>query len=712
MNTFSEVYQTLRRKNRGQYALLCGCLFFSVLLISAYAIIMRSPTVMRVLPEGGDSRKQVMMIFVLSVIGCGVFSLYAAMLFFRQKSRDTGIFFALGAKRSLVERHRMRELVVLSTVSCAAGIVLSIPFAWTVWKLFRLFIVDTAEMKLSVPLQALLIPLAFAVVMIAVLIVLGYRSIRRVNIIDIIQESHRSEPIHAVPRWYGPVGILLLGGGALLGYLIPTFTVLVLHWYMPEALSALFYLPALVGMYMILLHTVVNGWRKKRHKYRDLIATSQMKFQGRQTVQNLLVMSLLIAGAYFGSFYMPMLGTGAMIAYDAREIDYLYHFRNDQDIPQEQEVRQLADEYAVTITDWTQATMLRLAVDGTEGIESDNGALGTTYETVYFNPVQSNLFLSASSYTALTGQEVDIPHGTLGAVYTSDGSDNYMFNEPPTQVTNTQSGEKLDITDVRTLTWESLCGHYVMNDEDFAVLREGLPDEWTETLCAFDVEHCDETYDFGKALLYEIIDRSGPEVELYDAWDPVEKQRVESRGEPYFMDPENLEANGLVGIDYSQRDSSEFRMYWQYMPQFRVIDKADFVQTTGVFLMMFVFIALVCFAAVFIIAFTRSMTIAITGKQLYEDLRHLGASNAYLYRTIRSQIRRVFLTPAIIGTGVIWAFYTMILYFNDNRLSVQEMLGMLLCAGIIVGISALFYALYRMTLRRACAMLEISIDTH
>ena len=72
----------------------------------------------------------------------------------------------------------------------------------------------------------------------------------------------------------------------------------------PSGVEAVFYLPALVGMYMILLHTVVNGWRK-RHKYRDIIATSMMKFQGRQTVRNMLVMTLLIAGAYFASFTPP-----------------------------------------------------------------------------------------------------------------------------------------------------------------------------------------------------------------------------------------------------------------------------------------------------------------------------------------------------------------------------------------------------------------------
>ena len=99
MSQFSQVCRTLRRKNWRQYALLSGCSFFSVLLITAYVCMMRSPTILSVLPEGGDSRKQVMMVFVLAVVGCAVFTTYAAGLFFRQRSRETGVFLALGATR-------------------------------------------------------------------------------------------------------------------------------------------------------------------------------------------------------------------------------------------------------------------------------------------------------------------------------------------------------------------------------------------------------------------------------------------------------------------------------------------------------------------------------------------------------------------------------------------------------------------------------------
>ena len=54
--------------------------------------MMRSPTILTVLPEGGDSRKQVMMVFVLAVLGCGVFTTYASGLFFRQSPGSLACF--------------------------------------------------------------------------------------------------------------------------------------------------------------------------------------------------------------------------------------------------------------------------------------------------------------------------------------------------------------------------------------------------------------------------------------------------------------------------------------------------------------------------------------------------------------------------------------------------------------------------------------------
>ena len=43
--TFAGVYAKLRHENRKNYLLLFGCCFFSVLIITAYVTMMRTPTV-------------------------------------------------------------------------------------------------------------------------------------------------------------------------------------------------------------------------------------------------------------------------------------------------------------------------------------------------------------------------------------------------------------------------------------------------------------------------------------------------------------------------------------------------------------------------------------------------------------------------------------------------------------------------------------------
>lgn len=706
MKTFTQVYAALRRKNKGQYALLTGCCFFSVLLITAYVCMMRSPTILSVLPEGGDSRKQVMMIFVLAVIGCAVFTTYAAGLFFRQKSRETGVFLALGTSRKQLKRELRRDLAIISLGACAAGAILGGPLAWGLWQVFRALVVDTEEMSLTFGPAAYTYALAFSAYVTAMLFFLGGRSIRKTNIMDVVQESHKSEPIREVKHWYGWVGMILLAVGGFCGYIAPTVFVRGLHWYPPEGLTAVFYLPALVGLYMILLHTVANGWGGKRRKYQDMISVSQMRFQGQQTVRNMLVMTVLIAGAYFATFYAPMLGTGAMMGYDARPVDYAYHFRADQDIPQEGEVRALAEEYNVSITSWAQSPMARLAVDGTRQVETE-GSLGTTWESVYYEQAKSDLFLSESAYNALTGEDLNLQPGEIAGIMDATGDGQGVFGGEVSLVTNPFTGERWPVTMVEDLRNDLLFGRYVVDDADYKEMTASLPDDWREEMVFFNVENDQETYDFAKALFYEIVDRSGPEVALYDSFDPIAREIELAETGEYFLDPETCEKYGFPSIDYGQRDSSNFRLYWQYMPQFRVLDKADFVKTTAVFLMLFLFIAIVCFSAVIVIAFTRCLTIAITNRRVYDDLRRLGSPREYLFHSARSQVRRVFLVPMVTGTALIYAFYTMIMYFNDNRLTTGEVAGLGICLLLIAAVSAVLYGVYRLTRRSVCRKLGI-----
>lgn len=709
MRHFSEVYRHLRRKNWRQYALLAGCTFFSVLLITAYACMMRSPTVLTILPEGGDSRKQVMMVFVLAVLGCAVFTTYASGLFFRQKSREIGTFLALGATRHQLKTELSKELALLSLGSCAAGALLGVPLSWGIWQIFRTMIVDTEEMVLRFDAQAYLFALAFSVFVILMLFLMGWRSIRRTNIIDIVQESHKSEPIRAVPRWYGPVGVLLIALGGFLGYFMPSFFVKVLHWHAPSVVDALFYLPALIGLYILLLHTVVNGWGGKKKQYRDLISTSMMKFQGRQTVRNMLVMTVLLAGAYFASFYAPMMLSSSGTSVASRPYDYLYHYRCDQDMIGQNDVAQLAQKHNVDITTWVTATGSILGTDGMEHIETES-SIGVTYTEEYRELLQSATFLPERAYNAITGQKIDLAPGTCANVLDDDGGSSYLSGGDVTHLTNMVTGKTLDVTPAEPLSYTMLLGCYVLDDRDYEAISAGLTGQWQEDYVLFNVTDVEASFPFAKALFYDIVDHSGPEVEVVDAWDPVARQIAIEETGSYFCDPESLEESGTSSIDYDKPDSTEFRTSWKYMPQFKILDETELVKTMAVFLMLFIFIAIVCFAAVIVISFIRCMTIGMTNARVYDDLRHLGAPRSYLYRSVKGQVSRVFRVPILVGTILIYAFYTLIMYSNGEPMGItpSEASGMITCLGVIAVVSLLLYLVYRLTLKKVCS---VTIDS-
>lgn len=162
-------------------------------------------------------------------------------------------------------------------------------------------------------------------------------------------------------------------------------------------------------------------------------------------------------------------------------------------------------------------------------------------------------------------------------------------------------------------------------------------------------------------------------------------------------------------MDYAQRESSAFRLYWQYMPHFRVLDQNDFTKTVAVFLMLFAFVAIVCFAAVLVIAYTRCVTIALNSRQVYDDLRRLVASPRYLYQSVRRQVGRVFAVPALVGTLAICALYAFILYFNGSPpgFTPSELAGYSANLAVVAIGSAILYAVYRATLRTVLRSLYI-----
>ena len=125
------------------------------------------------------------------------------------------------------------------------------------------------------------------------------------------------------------------------------------------------YLVAAVGLYMLLMFSVVRGFGGKKSFYKHIISRSMMKFQGRATVLNLVVISLLISASYFAMFYTPLTAAPALMRYAERPIDYAYRYRVDEtEMPNQGDIEQMAAQSNTSIEDYLETGVIVLATDG------------------------------------------------------------------------------------------------------------------------------------------------------------------------------------------------------------------------------------------------------------------------------------------------------------------------------------------------------------
>lgn len=701
MKNLKNLEQKLQRADRKQATLYLFCNFISLMLITAYSGMMFSPTVQTILPDGGDSRKQMYAIFVLALFGCVVFTVYAASLFFRKKSRQLGILMALGASQSHLAPGLFREVLLLSTVSSLFGILAGFPFLLLLWNVFRITMFDTAEMKFQLDFRCLFVSAAFFLLVVVCACTLAFLYLRRTNIIDVVQEEHKNEPVHTPRRWCGPVGIVLLILGGVAGYSSSGIYMDLFQKYPPAWLN-LTYAPVFIGLYMIMLHTVTNGWLShKKHPYKNLISRSMMKFQGRQTVNNLLVSTVLIAGGCFGIFYAPMMLSGFHENIRARAFDYAFHYPVDQKVPDEKEILALAEEYGLSVTDFCEAPLIHLAFDGMQFFEDEGDAFHYEYREL----VDEARFLSESSYRRMTGQDIEVAPGTYCGVTTNDGVNTWEPSSGCTLFTNMVTKDTLSVKFDRYLNFELMAdrmSYMVLDDGDYEKIAAGLTDDWKENLVYFNIDGKD-SYAFARELFHRFAASFDSKYATSTFYSAVQTISSELEGAVYF---EGMEDE--LWVDLSKPDSSEVRMNWTYMPLFRELDANDNIQSYAVFFMVFIFVAIICLTAALVIDYTRCQTIALNNRYLFEDLKRLGASPTFLSEEVHRQCNSVFKLPAIIGMASMLFFYGMILYANDGIFSSDEIIGFVLNLGVIVIISGIIYGVYIHTVHHLCRQLDIA----
>ena len=145
--TMNKIMAKLRKNSKGQYTLLGVCIFLSVLMVSAFAFLYFSPTVQELLPTGGDTRKLSWLLFFVTAAGCTIFTIYGADLFFKNKSREFGVFLALGEQKRKLEAQLFREVALILLKYVLLGILSAIPVSWLIWKAFSKMLIGADQMR-------------------------------------------------------------------------------------------------------------------------------------------------------------------------------------------------------------------------------------------------------------------------------------------------------------------------------------------------------------------------------------------------------------------------------------------------------------------------------------------------------------------------------------------------------------------------------------
>ena len=326
----------------------------------------------------------------------------------------------------------------------------------------------------------------------------------------------------------------------------------------------------------------------------------------------------------------------------------------------------------------SECEYISLGVDGNVEVADE----GKRFHIEY-HPIQSEArILSEDAYFALTGQETDVSPGTY--LYVTDAQESSVWtDEGAGNLTNMVTRECISTEFAGYLHYDLLAsatGYYVLDNEDYEKMAEGLTDEWRGHIVQFNADGRD-SYQFADAFYDLFVSSFDESCEHTYFYDKVKQIVAEERGETYTIGEE-------WQISYDDTDNMNFKHFWAYSPSFRSLLLNEHLCLMGVLYMMFLFIFIVCLVTSLVVCYTRSQTIALNNRYIFDDLKKLGASPTFLSKEVRLQCGNVFKVPAAVGTGAMYLLYALLLYANDGKITVYEATGLLAALGIVALIGA------------------------
>jgi putative ABC transport system permease protein len=698
--SYKSIYEKLRKYNRAKYRQLEICLIIAIVFVTSFSIILFGPIVQQTFPEGGDSRKQIYMIYVVTLIGCWIFTVYSLALFFKYKSREIGIQLALGARKKLVAKMLAKEIRKVLSKCILIGIVSGLGVSVVIELIFGKAFSRKIDWKYLIDKSGIIVVVLFVLMIIITIIYQSRKYTKKADVLDLIYEQQKSETVKEIGMLYGVFSLFFIILGMFLGYVVPILVAYTKGTNMPPFWGAT-YLISVLGLYMSIVY-VVMGHSKNRKKdkyYKYLLSYNMMRFQGKQTVKNMCVVTLMLIAGMFAFFYVPQLRSGVNV-YEKSEYDVSIPMQKKLHLIKEKELEGASDKYDIEIVNYHELDFVELVGSGIERNWNKDNQLVEEYQERY----KCYEFISESQFENAMSNDVEVEKGTYLLITSPEANESFWEkNSDLDCVTNLINNTKLNLSYGGTIESVSLLRNgvkrFILNDEDFNEITKGITDDYQITQILFSLEGKDKNqYKFSEALYETLLNRTPDEYAVSSSYDPYQEYITTTMGKEY---------NNYETLELSI-ENKDLINYWKYYPIIKPIINTEYMQSTVVYFIIFLYAGFICMISVGMVEFTRVKILAINNKKFFEIIDKLGASKRYLNKCLKEQLKKIFVLPTALSSVVIIAFTIVILRGNDNKFSMldAQILGMDLLIVMLVVIMQ--YCIYKCALRRAQEMLNIN----
>lgn len=466
-----------------------------------------------------------------------------------------------------------------------------------------------------------------------------------------------------------------------------------------------FYLLSVFGVYQMLIYAISSHkkGRNPQKYYNNLISYGMIKFQGVSVVKNMLVITLLIFAALYAVSYIPA-NIGNQTEF---EDDFSYRYLNDAKEPTKDEIRQLAKKHDISIENYREASFIRIIGSGVKRDMSDDNKLLEDYYDEY----SEYDCTSASEYEKLTGIKLEIPTGSYYPMEGRGAYENIWYKFGDMDKLQVQAeGQSISMKYLGNTIYNALIiagssgmdigSRFVLNDEDFDRLKQGLPQEKIETQVLFDINdinrHLKKAASFAREFYKLYVEGMSDDMNVMAYYNSMEELR---RGNDY----KEMMGQAIVDADTPLKETD-----WQYDPIMTPLLKQQIVMLIANRILLFGYIFLICFAAVGIIGYTRSESIGFAKAQTFEDIKKLGADKAYRKELLKNQIKKIFVLPTVIGILLLLLYERMILYINDRNFSEEDIKLMFILAGFGLVAVLYQYIIYKVSVKKVGNLLQVN----